>query len=141
MNNAILDLGEKLSGEIERLKEELQSNAQEINNLRNTMFRAAAALRILNNVELMPALEIRRQCDEIVDILELPRTNCDGRNCSYAVHCEMRIDEQQGVIDELSVQLQDYNFAMQTLANQMGVLSDSSTDLNCCPRVIPNIIE
>lgn len=130
--NVILDLANKLSNRVDSLQQDLDSSAQQINNLRAIMFRAAAVLRELD----------KEKNADIVSMLELPLNNCDGTGCAHASYLENRIDEQQKLIQALEAQVYDYEYAMMTLANQMGVnpLSDDDySDSGCCPRVIPNL--
>ena len=117
-------LSDALANRVQALKDHIEAQAQQINDLRSIMFKAATDLRVADPEKFKGTIAA----------LELPSGNgCNGQGCAYAFGLHDRINE-------LERQVYEYETLAYLLSSQLGVDPanpadpDVSDDFDCCGR-------
>lgn len=123
----IEQMGDRIANRIFALSQDVEILSAQINDLRDTMFRAAQQLRELPNPD---------QFQHVISELELPGRTCAGQGCAHARQLESQIEQ-------LNAQVFAYETIMMNVTQQLGVspTGEDYPDAGCCPRVTPNLDE
>lgn len=98
-------LGDVLANRVHSLKQQIEQQAQTINDLRSIMFKAATDLRVSDP----------ERFKDVINALELPTGHgCQGQGCAYA----FRLHHQ---INELERRVYEYETMAYLLSSQLGV--------------------